>query len=539
MGLAVQNRRHRQIVALADNEVVEIVRGGDLHRAGAFFRVGVGVGDDRDQPAHERQDGVLADQVREGGVLRVHRDRGVAEHRLRAGGGDGDELAGLIVDRIGDVPEAALHLGVLDLEVGDRRLEFRVPVHQPLVAVDQALAIQRDEHLPHGGREAVIHGEALARPVERGAEAAELAGDGAARFRLPLPDPLEEGFAAEGLAGDALFGEQAFDHHLGGDAGVVSAGLPERVPPLHAAPADEGVLKGEREGVAHVQAAGHVRRRDHDGEGLGAGTGIGREGAGFLPAFIQPGFGLVRRMRFVQHVGYPKGARSAGRKSQDWVARARGAVGVGRLGDGAPDHPLQFRADQTLHHRGEVFVEPLLEQRANFGAHDILDRRAAGVDLHRAFRGDRTDQRSNRRCRRRGRGRCDQRCVEGGRGLWWRSRLVGLGVDRRRDGNLRIRGRFRLRVRRLHRCVGRRRITRVGFRIGQHHRGVQRQNIVRRIAVFGRWRVCGRFILTQDPADRGQDVLHGWIAGIGRRRLPRKVLGWVRGGHRIKDPAYY
>ena len=42
IALAVQHGRHRQIMAAAHLEVVEVVRGRDLDRAGAFFRVGVG-----------------------------------------------------------------------------------------------------------------------------------------------------------------------------------------------------------------------------------------------------------------------------------------------------------------------------------------------------------------------------------------------------------------------------------------------------------------------------------------------------------------
>ena len=45
-----------------------------------------------------------------------------------------------LLQRIGEVPEMALDLELLDLQVGDGGLELRVPVHQPLVAVDQACA---------------------------------------------------------------------------------------------------------------------------------------------------------------------------------------------------------------------------------------------------------------------------------------------------------------------------------------------------------------------------------------------------------------
>src|SRR3712207_7908233 len=46
--------------------------------------------------------------------------------------------------------------------------------------------------------------------------------------------------------------------------------LPERVVALHPAPADQHILQGVVERVADVEAAGDVRRRDHDGEGLAA-----------------------------------------------------------------------------------------------------------------------------------------------------------------------------------------------------------------------------------------------------------------------------
>jgi hypothetical protein len=53
-----------RFVPLADLEIVEVVRRRDLHRAGALFRIGVVVGDDRNAPADQRQDRVLADQMR-------------------------------------------------------------------------------------------------------------------------------------------------------------------------------------------------------------------------------------------------------------------------------------------------------------------------------------------------------------------------------------------------------------------------------------------------------------------------------------------
>ena len=60
--LGVEHGRHRHAVPLADLEVVEVMRRGDLHRAGALLRVGVVVGHHRDRAADQRQDHPLADQ---------------------------------------------------------------------------------------------------------------------------------------------------------------------------------------------------------------------------------------------------------------------------------------------------------------------------------------------------------------------------------------------------------------------------------------------------------------------------------------------
>ena len=134
----------------------------------------------------------------------------------------------------------------LDLEVGDGGLEARVPIDQALVAIEQALAVEIDEHLEDGAAEALVHGEALVRPVARGAEPAELAGDRAAALGLPFPDLGDELLAAEIGALLLPLVELALDHHLGGDAGMVHADHPERVLALQPRVADEDVLQRDR-----------------------------------------------------------------------------------------------------------------------------------------------------------------------------------------------------------------------------------------------------------------------------------------------------
>jgi hypothetical protein len=197
----------------------------------------------------------------------VDGDGGVAEHRLGAGGGD-DDRAGAVGEGIADGVELADALFVLDFEVGDGGLEDGVPVDDVRAAIDEALLVEADEGLAHGERELVVHGEVLALPVDGGAEALHLVGDGRAVLALPRPDALGEGFAGEVGAGLAFGGELALDHHLRGDAGVVGAGNPEAGVSGHAVPAGEDVHLRLVEHVAHVQAAGDVGRREQLDEGL-------------------------------------------------------------------------------------------------------------------------------------------------------------------------------------------------------------------------------------------------------------------------------
>jgi hypothetical protein len=141
--LGIQHRGHRQRMPPADLEIVEVMRGRDLHRARALLRVGILVRHHRDGAAGQRQDHALADQVGEARILGMHRDRRVAQHRLGPRGGHHQETARLALHRVAEVPQMALHLLALDLEVGDRGQELRVPVHQAPVAVEQPLPIQR------------------------------------------------------------------------------------------------------------------------------------------------------------------------------------------------------------------------------------------------------------------------------------------------------------------------------------------------------------------------------------------------------------
>ena len=218
-------------------------------------------------------------------ILGVDGHRGVAQHGLGAGGGQLQHLAGLL-HRVEQVPEMAGLLLILHLGVGNGGVAVGAPVHHAVAPVDEALVIEVDKDLQHGLGAALVHGEALALPVAGTAQLLELADDAVAVLVFPGPGALQKAVAAQHVFGEALFLHLSHHLGLGGDGGVVGAGQPQGGVALHPLEADEDVLPGAVHGMAHVQLAGDVRRRHHDGVGLFVGVGLGVEVAAVQPKGI-------------------------------------------------------------------------------------------------------------------------------------------------------------------------------------------------------------------------------------------------------------
>ena len=283
----------------------------------------------------------------------MHGHRRIAEHGFRAGGCDYEIVlavdgAGAIGQGVAAVPQVAVFVAVLDLEIGNGGGQFRVPVHQPLAAVDQPLLVQAHEDLDDRVGEPLVQGEAVPGPVHRRAHAPQLPGDVAAGAFLPLPYALDEGIAADLPACPAFAVQLAFHQHLGGDTGVVGPHLPECAPAVHAVITDEGIHERVLKGVPHVQAAGDVGRWNGDAVAVAvAGRG---EVAGGFPGFVQ--FALYgMRVETALHVSAlpirpARGGRadSPGRGSngsapgRSRASRPRRFPRRGRSGPGTPAH---------------------------------------------------------------------------------------------------------------------------------------------------------------------------------------------------------
>ena len=219
----------------------------------------------------------------------MHGQAGVAELRLRSHRPERDRT-------VLDVDELVVALLALHLDVGQDRLTARAPIDDVVVAVDQPFFPEPDERLPYRAREPGVHGEALTRPVARGAQTSELTDDRAAGLFLPLPGARQIAVAAEVFLGFSLGGEHALEDHVHGDRRMIRSGEPERVEAVHALHPRQRVLQGHGQRMAPVERPGDVGRRHRDRVRLALGGGVRAKVAALLPERIPA---LLDRRRIV------------------------------------------------------------------------------------------------------------------------------------------------------------------------------------------------------------------------------------------------
>ena len=153
-----------------------------------------------------------------------------------------------------------------DLVVADGRLQERVPVDQPLAAVDQPLVEQAEERVPHGPGADRVEREPGPLPVAAAAHLLELAEDAGFVLVLPLPDPLDQRLRGPGRAASSSpprSSRRSTTACVAMPAWSVP-GIQRVVEALHPLQADEDVLQRVVQRMAQVQRAGDVGRRDDD-----------------------------------------------------------------------------------------------------------------------------------------------------------------------------------------------------------------------------------------------------------------------------------
>ena len=209
-GIERQNTDCWKPMSLADFPVIEIMGRRDLDATGTKRRINMKIPNNQKLAPHQRQSQFLADQTGIPRVLRVDRHGDVPQHGFGSGGCHDKRIdRALWVDqRITDLPEFAVLFLAIDLKIGYRGHERRIPVDQPFAAIDQPLLMETHEGLhnrrAHGG----VHRE-VARlvtfrvgevPVRTGAQAPHLASDRRPALLLPGPHAVKERIAAKIMA---------------------------------------------------------------------------------------------------------------------------------------------------------------------------------------------------------------------------------------------------------------------------------------------------------------------------------------------------
>ena len=281
-----------QVVAQTHFKVVRVVSGGDLDHTGALGHVGVLVAHNGDLLVQQGQHHMAAVQMGIAGVIAVDGNSGIAQHGLGTGSSQLQHLAGLL-DRVQQVPEAAVLLLVLHLGIRNGGVAVGAPVDHAVAAVDQALVVQAHEHFLDSLGAALVHSKALTIPVAAAAQLLQLADDAVAVLGLPCPCTVQKTIAAHHLLGQAL-GTHGL-HHLGfgSDGCMVGTGHPQGGIALHPLGADEDVLHGVIHRVAHVQLTGDVRGRHDDGVGFLVGVCLRVEVAAVQPELVDAVFHLA------------------------------------------------------------------------------------------------------------------------------------------------------------------------------------------------------------------------------------------------------
>ena len=137
LGIGIQHVQHLGRLEpgpLPDFEVVEVMSGGYLHGAAAQFGIGMFIRDNGDKAPRDRQLDHRTHERSIAFIRGIYRNGHVRQHRFRARSRDGD-VPRPIRQGVAEMPEFTVDLARLDFKVGDGRLEARIPVHQPLVAI--------------------------------------------------------------------------------------------------------------------------------------------------------------------------------------------------------------------------------------------------------------------------------------------------------------------------------------------------------------------------------------------------------------------
>eukprot|EP00051_Salpingoeca_urceolata_P021055 m.323674 g.323674 ORF g.323674 m.323674 type:complete len:378 (+) comp19726_c0_seq19:3348-4481(+) len=179
--------------------------------------------------------------------------------------GENANLNLFVVARDGN-KRASLDLKLVDLNVGNGRLELARPVDKLVGAVDESFVVQANKGFLDSSGALRAHGKSLTLPVARSTQAFKLLVNAGTVLVFPLPHFADKLFAAKLVAGNALPGQPLFNNNLRGNAGVIATRVPQRAFATHAMPAGQGVFNGVCQRMSQMQGARDVGWWNDDGK---------------------------------------------------------------------------------------------------------------------------------------------------------------------------------------------------------------------------------------------------------------------------------
>jgi len=320
--------RHRQArVALVDLVVDNIVARGHLERPRPEGRVDRSVGDDRHLAVGERNDDLSPDQRPVTVVFGVDGDRHVSEDRLGTDGRDLQPTGRAVRPWIAEVDEHPVLFRVDHFEVADRGPELRVPVDHPLSAVDEALLVEPNEHLPGRAHTRSVHRVPVSAPIDREAPGSRLFPDPFLVLLHPTLDLVKRLFARQLLEPYSLLLETTAYLDLGGEAGMVEARNPDGRVAAHPVVAHQDVHDRVPEHVPDGEDPGHVRGWEDEGVGRALGSVRTAGDPLVVPRFLPTRFDLSR----LEARGQCRGAQEAPLPRATGVAIANSATATSAM----------------------------------------------------------------------------------------------------------------------------------------------------------------------------------------------------------------
>ena len=300
--IIVHNLEYGQVVTLTNEEVVGVVSRGDLYATGTKADFYVIVGNNGNFSTRHGQNKGFADEMLCIFIVGVHCNCGVTEHCFGTSGSN-LYVAIFALDRVLDVPEEAVLLGIFNLCIRESGDTLGAPVDNAVAAIDKSFFVKVYKYLANCARATLVKGEALTCPVAGCTKLFELTGDASFVFILPFPNSFQKLLATKVIARETFFKAQSFFNlNLGCNTCVVGSGNPKGVKALHSLITNENVLQGLVKRVTHVQLTRYVGGRNNYGEMLRIVGNVGSKVSLFAPFLINSVLKLRRRVCFGQFV---------------------------------------------------------------------------------------------------------------------------------------------------------------------------------------------------------------------------------------------